>query len=887
MQLHQYQQIVIDDLRRYLKHYSRTGSYRKAYDDYWDEKRDMENGYECPTENRVYSDNIEGVPHVCLKVPTAGGKTFIACNALEPLFDDDLLPHAEAKAVVWLVPSTTILKQTYDALNNIHHPYRLKINELFHSRVEVYNADDLLNGRNFSQTTAADVLNIFVLSYQSIRARSKEDRRMYAMNGALETFFYDVADDAEWLLQEENVDKLSLINVIRKMQPIVVIDEAHNAMSDLSKEMLQIVRPRFILELTATPRKDKKKATYYSNIISYVSSNVLKDANMIKLPLLVYNHKSVEGVYDYAIDLQKALESKAKQYPEHYVRPIVLLQAQPKSQSEEKETFEKIKSKLIERGINEAEIKIKTASIDEISQENLLSKDCVVRYIITVDALKEGWDCPFAYVLASVANKTSEVAIEQIVGRVLRKPYARKHPDGSMNMSYVVTSSNDFQNVLKKILDALNHQGLDKSAVKVAVAAKSIESQVDLFNPFQEKVLENANEVSEGSAATNEDADEIIILETEQVANNEYFIEGKPNLVVAEATYEADQKQLENEKAQGVINIPNEARENMNTVTIKTEFQAQASEIRLPKFYFSDENGELRELERSDLIAKFELLNIGYMLDFDDIDLQLYQFDTRKEASAVAESVFEYRKASDILQKQFAEALAFQTPEGQLKSLVVKLAKEASLNPINEKETKAYIKNFIDANPRRLEDIKSRYLVYGRIIKRHIEQKMTEFAAKRFEKEIDSGKIVTQAAFSLSPNLLITRPESGIAKSLYEKYHALNGDERDFILDIVGLENVLFWHKFGINKAFDFCINAGFSNHYPDFLIVTKRGTHFLIETKGGDRDNSDTAKKVAIGAKWSQAAGNNFRYFLAFKEPNDMKGVKTFKEVKEIIKNR
>ncbi|MDR0685802.1 MAG: hypothetical protein LBF83_11855 [Spirochaetaceae bacterium] len=47
------------------------------------------------------------------------------------------------------------------------------------------------------------------------------------------------------------------------------------------------------------------------------------------------------------------------------------------------------------------------------------------RYIITVDALKESWDCSFAYVLCSLANVKSDTSVEQLLGRVMRMPYAR------------------------------------------------------------------------------------------------------------------------------------------------------------------------------------------------------------------------------------------------------------------------------------------------------------------------------------------------------------------------------------------------------------------------------------------------------------------------------
>lgn len=64
-----------------------------------------------------------------------------------------------------------------------------------------------------------------------------------------------------------------------------------------------------------------------------------------------------------------------------------------------------------------------------------MSRDCPIRYIITVNALKEGWDCPCAYILASLANKTSQVDVEQILGRILRQPYTKQHSAPLLNTS--------------------------------------------------------------------------------------------------------------------------------------------------------------------------------------------------------------------------------------------------------------------------------------------------------------------------------------------------------------------------------------------------------------------------------------------------------------------
>lgn len=326
----------------------------------------------------AYNTDINGVPHVCIKVPTGGGKTYIAANAIKPIFDSILPMHT--KAVVWLVPSDSILTQTLNNLSDTNHPYRQRIDVDFMGNVEVYSKSQLLSGQNFNPTTVAEQLSIFVLTYDSFRTNQKEGRKAYQQNGYLAPFS-KITKGSNVLL--ENTDETALIQVIRSLNPIVIVDESHHAVSDLSVEMLNNFNPCFVLDLTATLKTN-------SNIISFVDAAQLKKENMVKLPVIVYNRKSQNDVYTDAINIRRKLEIRAKKEQEktgRYIRPIVLFQAQPRN-NEDSTTYEKIKRILIECDIPENHIAIKTADKDELKNVNLMSSDCHIRYIITVNALK-------------------------------------------------------------------------------------------------------------------------------------------------------------------------------------------------------------------------------------------------------------------------------------------------------------------------------------------------------------------------------------------------------------------------------------------------------------------------------------------------------------------
>ncbi len=447
MELKDYQADVLTDLSKYLETLLECkGHLPNAFAKYWKDRGVL---------NQAYKNNIKEVPHVCVKVPTAGGKTFIAVNALDRIFSAfaEYNP-TRPKFVVWLVPSLTILEQTVKNLSNIDHPYRQRLNDLFNGRVQIYQKADVLQGAGFNADTVKEQLSVVVMSFDSLKATNKENRKAFQENGYLASF---LNDDSEVVEPLEGTDPSALINVMRGLKPVVVVDESHNAESTLSVDMLRNLNPSFIFDLTATPRDN-------SNIISYVDALRLKKQNMVKLPVIVANQRSQEDVIMAALNMRRQLEEFAKKSEEKgggYIRPIVLFQAEPKNK-DDTTTFEKVREILLELNIPKEHIAIKTANINELKNVDLMSRNCQVRYIITVNALKEGWDCPFAYVLATLANKSSVVDVTQILGRVLRMPYTRKHSIELLNLSYVFTSSSHFQNTLSQVVEGLNKAGFSK-----------------------------------------------------------------------------------------------------------------------------------------------------------------------------------------------------------------------------------------------------------------------------------------------------------------------------------------------------------------------------------------------------------------------------------------
>jgi len=446
--LKDYQERVLDSLREFFRLAAQTGNPDAAF-------REVTRRV-CGEAMPYFPVSVAGLesrmPYVCLRVPTGGGKTLLACYAAGLALHDFM--RADHAVVLWLVPSNTILDQTADALRDPRHPYRRAL-ELACGAVEVVTIAEALR---LSRAIVEGQTVVIVATIQSFRVEDTTGRKVYDQNGAFAEHLLNIPLDRlpDLLRGADNKPKPSLVNMLRLRRPIVIVDEAHNARTDLSFSTLGDVLPSCIVEFTATPAREKTP----SNVLHRISAAELKTAQMVKLPLrVITRHPSQrDQLLAEAITLRADLEKLAVaegQQTSEYIRPILLIQA------ERVDACEPLRDRLVrEFGLSKDEVKISVGKLDELKDvKNISSPKCPVRVIITVEKLREGWDCPFAYVLCSLKETRSATAIEQIVGRILRLPLAqtKRHPD--LNCAYAFSVSNSITDVLAELREALEHNG--------------------------------------------------------------------------------------------------------------------------------------------------------------------------------------------------------------------------------------------------------------------------------------------------------------------------------------------------------------------------------------------------------------------------------------------
>ncbi|MEC5158868.1 DEAD/DEAH box helicase [Chryseobacterium sp. MP_3.2] len=869
MELKSYQQDVINDLENFLDSLNQNSNPAKAFNTYWKERVGEYN----PLTNsgmKPYKNNIPNAVHIAIKVPTAGGKTFIAINALQSF--NKYFNQGNPKAVVWLVPWSNLLQQTYNAFSNPNHPYREKLNSLFGNKVEVYQKDQLLQGANFNPSSATEQLNIFILNFSSLRIdkAKKEDRKIFQENGALESF----RDWTDKDLSLEGTDETALINIIRNLNPIVVVDESHNAESDLSVEMLKNLNPSMVLDLTATPKEN-------SNIISFVSALKLKKDNMVKLPVVVFNHHRKEEVISSALHLQRKLELHAKEEEKitgRYIRPIVLFQAQSNIKGKDNTTFQKIKEQLIKLQIPEEQIKIKVSGIDELKGIDLMDRICPVKYIITVNALKEGWDCPNAYILASLADKSSAVEVEQILGRVLRQPYVTKHQEPLLNMSFVLTASSKFKETLENIVKGLQDAGFSKEDYYAEEAEEIPETREEIL----ENELFGKNEPEKEPDSTEQfDIGKVDYDPNENVTLEDYQTKQELSVIselTKKATVEATnfEQNIENLDIDSNLTLMTEVmKKTPKRYVMEEEYKSIVSDITLPQFYIkvNDEMGdgilfdELKEeetlLNKLNLLDGFNLLNCDTQINFDDAAAEVYKVDYDESKGTSTMNKLS-KKAVDIL----TDSILAKPKDSQIRQVAgIIVGKLGDMTPISDQDLKKYVSRiFENLTSEQIRDIINNDYLYTYKIKEKIKSLTDGFAKDKFVQLLDSNEIFVKPNFQFGESITPIISSPPISKSLYHQEDNMNNFEHRMALEIASMDNVVFWHR-NMTRGKGFFINGYSSNHYPDFIIYTSKNNLILLETKGDHLINDDTKEKNKLGKLWIDKAGSNYKYFMVFEK--------------------
>jgi type III restriction enzyme len=803
----------------------------------------------------------EATPYVCLRVPTGGGKTRLAGQAIKRVNKHFL--STEQALVLWLVPSDPIREQTLWALKTPGELLHQDMRELF-GAVHVLDINEAL----YLQPATLNTGNtIIVTTMQSFKRETADGLRVYRQNGALMPHFEGVSP--------EQRGEHSLVDVIRLRRPFVIVDEAHNQGTPLAVDTLNRFNPSCILELTATP----DRANQPSNVLRSVSAATLQAEDMLKLPLELAIHPEWRVSLTEAIARLRQLEQEVeaeRQLTGEVIKPVVML-IQAERLAKDKETFipERVKRHLIEDfNVPADTIAIATGAVDELSGKRLDDPD-YPQFIITVDKLREGWDCPYAYVLFSFRNTTSVTAVEQVLGRILRMPHVIRKRQEALNRSYAYVVSSELAATVQGLRDGLVQSGFERLETRDLIRPAADTSPMgDLFSP-QEDLVIPLPEVEEHVAVPDETA--LAALPKALRDKVEISPENGTLTVKGGASPKQIQQLAETFKQPEVVK---NVRERLDTALAI----ASAPPERVPT---PAERGESARIPLLGYIQSsfFDVFDETPLLD---ANWEITDFDPELTTAEFSHDVEAMRRASltisqlekiecDVYDRLESQLALFGKEQGwQATDLIYWLDRNLYF-PYSERDRKvawlnAAISHLMDSRKFSLEELAYRKFRLRGALERKmaaglVQVKQQVFAGlfhdeSRFDVRDEHSIVFEQGRYAYD------FPYTGIMKLKRHFFPVIgnlknSGEELECAELIANqLDNVEWWVRNVEKKVSSFWLQTASDRFYPDFIVRLTNGVTLAIEYKGLHiADTRDSREKKQIGELWERRSNGRCRF--------------------------
>lgn len=780
---------------------------------------------------------LEDAPYICLRLPTGGGKTLLGAYSIRVAAEKFL--EREYPLVLWLVPTDVIRQQTLKVLRDKGSFYRRALDAAFKERVKIF---DVTEFRQLRPQDLTQSLNIFVATFASFRVNDREGRKVYQTNEYLEPCFRAVRRQ-EYFEVDANGGWKSFGNLIAYLRPLMIIDEAHNYSSPLSLEIMQKLRPAAVIELTATPAQG-------SNVLYQVSATELQAEEMIKLPIELTEDFSWEITIDYAVQKRTALERLAAREAE-YIRPIALFQAENRDREF---TVDVVKRYLIEGAkVPENQIAIATGERRELDGVDLSARDCPIRYVITVQALKEGWDCPFAYVFCSLARIHSPKDAEQLLGRVLRMPNAKRRESPELNKAYAFVAVAKWREATGKILDDLLNMGFEDAEARRAVVQQELftSSRTIRIQTEEPPQLSMLNLVLQGAAVVDRTSDGFELVLENITAEDLAELANNANRIFK--SKEAREKLLRAIRHEGIEPPPKE-----------DSPAARGVKFEIPMLCLDFGRGA-EVIEPEDFLPEDWRLTGNHDTDLPnfrrDIESRTYEFDLAGHKVKV--------RAFD----EDTENLFYGETNWTHEELIGWFTDRIISTDLNFEDLAEFIKRIL----RRLSDaegIPLAELVRLRFkLLRLLTDKVKACRSEAYKKgwqqtlfgarEVERVKPDVKKTFDAEnyPAKSFYKGRVQFQKHFYSTIGDMNGEEVQCAQLIDTNKNVATWiRNIEREPAYSFWLPTYSDKFYPDFVVKLKDGTYAAIEYKGEHlADSSDTEAKRLVGALWERSKGGKF----------------------------
>jgi type III restriction enzyme len=832
------------------------------------------------------------VPYVCLRLPTGGGKTILAAHAITTAKDTWL--EKDYPLVLWLVPTNTIRVQTAEALNNPRHPYGQVLNDAFEGRVRVFDIG------KFTQITPQDLrsnLCVVVGTIQTLRQSKTDKYQVYKHQEMLEPHFSKVPNSAaglqKYTAEDEARDKaagkpsrpavgqvlFSFANLLHWHNPMVIMDEAHKSGSDLSNMVYERINPSVLVEFTATPKG-------FNNILHSVTAQELKTEDMIKLPVVLDEADTWQSAVNSAILKRAELQEAADLDREAYIRPIVLFQAQKKN---EEVTVEVLKNHLIENeNIDPNKIAVATGAQRELDGIDLFKPDCKIEYVITIEALKEGWDCSFAYVFCSMANIKSSTDAEQLLGRVLRMPYATRRKNPILNKSYARLVSKRFSEAAQTLRDKLVDMGFEESEAEANIEAEQRELGEGLFGrqprPKPNMVIELDMDAAEAKAISSAAPRKITVTPNAG---------GKTSLKIEGILKPAEKEQL---YAQTPARLHGELKEKI------TAYEAAHAHEVAPA-----QRGEVFTVPRLVTWVQGEMVfaETDLLMEYHDWSLRDHPARLAPDEFSIIETTNTFEIDLDgnrlLLSAGVSSAqmsMDVDVQDWTPNSLVMWLDKKLRDPHIGQAEMLGWLSDMVKYLTQTRDIPLAQLMRCKFVLARKLSDKLKEirqaekdgvYQLNLFSPEA-RVEVSYEKGFRFFDEMYADVPKYRGTKFAFKNHFAgpdeipafdgaAGGEEEQCALAMDSLSEIEYWTRNVAKHRHSFYLPTPTGRFFPDFVAKLKDGRILVVEYKGqqhaGEQETKDTRQKSLIGEQWAENSNGQGVFVLATMERKDLSEIR------------
>lgn len=862
-----YQRRALDCLERYLEAARLTGPAE---------------AFEATVDKGLISDykpmpGLPEVPYVCLRIPTGGGKTVMGAHIIQAAGRAYL--EREFPLVMWMVPTTQIKTQTLEAFRDPRHPYRQELDEAFGGQVAVFDVAD------FTQIRPADLgtkVCVVISTVAALRVENQEGRKVYDHHEDMESHFAGSMKDLAYL--EKGADGKSLAsfaNLLKLHRPLVIMDEAHNATTDLSYTVYERLGPKVVVELTATPDVAS------SNVLISVSAFELKTENMIKFPVILKEHNGEwQAAVSSAVARRKSLAKVALNEPE-YIRPILLVQAESARGAA---TVAEVKRHLLETdGIEEKAIAVATGDTREIDGVDLFAKDCAIEVIITKQALKEGWDCSFAYVFCSVAQVKSDKDIQQLLGRVVRMPYATRRKQEDMSKAYAHVVTDSFGRAAGELTQSLVNIGFNPMEAAAAIRKEQPEGILPLKGgevavPVLPTTRIPVAKAPDLSSIPERDQARLVFTPDEGGKGGVVEVTDELDIATVEAIVAAVPAKQREEVAAQV--------ERHQQATVAAKAPSERGAMFLVPRLCAVEQGELELVDRGAVAASFnwDLLAsppdlTSFRFDDESMTFEVYLDGQTVQFHSIKDDVATYLPgfAQDRTESDLIGWLDHEIREPSIKQPVLREWLRRAVKSLMEDRGFSLAQLLKGQFILRRKLGEQLLLAKGQAYRQGFQQALFGEALELVTSSDPDHAFTYPADMSLYPAHWYYQGPYRFKKHYYPVPGDLNWktpkgvvtEEFECAQAIDFLEEVDFWARNLVHSS-QFWMPTATQRTYPDFVARLTDSRLLVVEYKGGDRvSNADSQEKKMIGELWAKQSGGKGLYLMAQKTDEKGRGVR------------